>query len=219
MWGGWGGVWWWVGWGVVVGGVWWWVGGLIMAMSTEACWGGHFCVEPGIFVSNRAFLCRTMHFAVERGFFVSNEFDNIFYITCAWHFTHCRILWITRVELMKAQSVIWSSFLPFPLKNVPYNFIIYSTIPIDTVVAIRVGTFFNSIKHSLTSISPKISTAQTAIFALWTFVKPWVLHFKMSKIAFLACFMSHWYCNYENLCDTNTKLVKIKIKNQRLYRL
>ena len=44
-----------------------------MAMPTGACWGGHFCVEPGIFVSNRAFLCRTMHFAVEPGFFVSNE--------------------------------------------------------------------------------------------------------------------------------------------------
>ena len=39
-----------------------------MAMSTGACWGGHFCVEPGIFVSNRAFLCRTMHFGVEPGF-------------------------------------------------------------------------------------------------------------------------------------------------------
>ena len=26
-----------------------------MAMSTDACWGGHFCVKPGIFVSNRAF--------------------------------------------------------------------------------------------------------------------------------------------------------------------
>ena len=25
-----------------------------------------FCVEPGIFVSNRAFLCQTMQFAVER---------------------------------------------------------------------------------------------------------------------------------------------------------
>ena len=48
-----------------------------MAMSTGACWGGHFCVEPGIFVSNRAFLCRTMHFAVEPGFFVSNECYNI----------------------------------------------------------------------------------------------------------------------------------------------
>ena len=36
--------------------------------------GGHFCVELGIFVSNRAFLCRTMHFAVEPGFFVSNEY-------------------------------------------------------------------------------------------------------------------------------------------------
>ena len=34
-------------------------GCLIMAMSTGACWAGHFCVEPGIFVSNRAFLCRT----------------------------------------------------------------------------------------------------------------------------------------------------------------
>ena len=47
-----------------------------MAMSTGACWGGHFCVEPGIFVSNRAFLCRTMHFAVELGFFVSNKCYN-----------------------------------------------------------------------------------------------------------------------------------------------
>ena len=46
-------------------------GGLIMGMATDACWVGHFCVilgifvsnyfhvEPGIFVSNRAFLCRT----------------------------------------------------------------------------------------------------------------------------------------------------------------
>ena len=51
-------------------------GCLIMAMSTDACWGGHFCVEPGTFVSNRAFLCRTMHFAVEPGFFVSNECYN-----------------------------------------------------------------------------------------------------------------------------------------------
>ena len=39
-----------------------------MAMSTDACWVGHFCVERGIFVSNQAFLCRTMHFAVELGF-------------------------------------------------------------------------------------------------------------------------------------------------------
>ena len=30
-----------------------------MAMSTDAYWVGHFCVEPGIFVLNRAFLCRT----------------------------------------------------------------------------------------------------------------------------------------------------------------
>ena len=44
-------------------------GSLIMAMLTDECWGGHFCVEPGIFVSNRAFLCRTMHFAVEPSFF------------------------------------------------------------------------------------------------------------------------------------------------------
>ena len=29
--------------------------------------------EEGIFVSNRAFLCRTMHFAVEQGIFVSNK--------------------------------------------------------------------------------------------------------------------------------------------------
>ena len=49
----------------------------IMAMSTGACWGGHFCVKPGIFVSKRAFLCRTMHSAVELGLFVSNECYNI----------------------------------------------------------------------------------------------------------------------------------------------
>ena len=30
----------------------------------------------GIFVSNRAFLCRTMHFAIEPGFFMSNECYN-----------------------------------------------------------------------------------------------------------------------------------------------
>ena len=35
--------------------------------------GRAFFVEPDIFVSNQAFLCRTMHFAVEPGFFVSNE--------------------------------------------------------------------------------------------------------------------------------------------------
>ena len=57
-------------------------GCLIMAMSTGACWGGHFCVEPGIFVSNRAFLCRTMHFAVEPGSFVSNECYNAIYYCC-----------------------------------------------------------------------------------------------------------------------------------------
>ena len=48
-----------------------------MAMSTDAFWGGHFSVEPGIFLSNRAFFCRTMHFAVEPGFFVSDECYNI----------------------------------------------------------------------------------------------------------------------------------------------
>ena len=37
-------------------------------MSTDACWIGHFPVEPGIFVSHRALLCQTMHFAVEPGF-------------------------------------------------------------------------------------------------------------------------------------------------------
>ena len=34
------------------------------------------CVEPGIFVLNRALLSRTMHFAVEPGSFVSNECYN-----------------------------------------------------------------------------------------------------------------------------------------------
>ena len=51
-------------------------GCLIIAMSTGACWGGHCCVDPGIFVSNRAFLCRTMQFAVEPGFLVSDECYN-----------------------------------------------------------------------------------------------------------------------------------------------
>ena len=41
-------------------------GCLVMAMSTDACWGGHFCVEPGIFVSNHAFSCRTGLFCVKR---------------------------------------------------------------------------------------------------------------------------------------------------------
>ena len=56
-------------------------GCLIMAMSTDAFWGGHFSVEPGIFLSNRAFFCRTMHFAVEPGFFVSDECYNVSYST------------------------------------------------------------------------------------------------------------------------------------------
>ena len=42
--------------------------------------GGHFCVKPGIFVSNRVFVCRTMHFALEPGFFVSNECYNTWYL-------------------------------------------------------------------------------------------------------------------------------------------
>ena len=50
-----------------------------MAMSTDAFWGGHFSVEPGIFLSNRAFFCRTMHFAVEPGFFLSDECYNMSY--------------------------------------------------------------------------------------------------------------------------------------------
>ena len=52
-------------------------GCLIMAMSTDTFWGGHFSVEPGIFLSNRAFFCRTMHFAVEPGFFLSDECYNV----------------------------------------------------------------------------------------------------------------------------------------------
>ena len=47
---------------------------LIMAISTDAYWGGGG--GGGIFVSNRAFLCRTMHFAIEPGFFMSNECYN-----------------------------------------------------------------------------------------------------------------------------------------------
>ena len=27
--------------------------------ADDACWVGHFCVEPGIFVSNHAFCCGT----------------------------------------------------------------------------------------------------------------------------------------------------------------
>ena len=51
-------------------------GYLIKAMSTDACWVRQFCVEPGIFVSNHAFCCRTGHFAVESGFCASNECYN-----------------------------------------------------------------------------------------------------------------------------------------------
>ena len=56
-----------------------------MAIATGACWGGHFYVEPGFFVSNRAFLCRTMHYAVEPGFFVSNEcYNSKYYIIVSY---------------------------------------------------------------------------------------------------------------------------------------
>ena len=48
-------------------------GCLIMAMSADAYWVGHVCVELSICEPNWAFLCRTMHFAVEPGFFVSKE--------------------------------------------------------------------------------------------------------------------------------------------------
>ena len=41
-------------------------GCLIIAMATDACWVGHFCVEPSFFVLNHAFLCRT-------GLFLSNK--------------------------------------------------------------------------------------------------------------------------------------------------
>ena len=58
-------------------------GGLIMAMATVTSWVGRFCVEPRLFVSNRAFfvsnrafLCRTGHFLCQNGLFVSNECHN-----------------------------------------------------------------------------------------------------------------------------------------------
>ena len=47
-----------------------------MAMATDACWVGHFCVEPGIFVSKHVFLCQTGHFSVKPGFFVLNKCYN-----------------------------------------------------------------------------------------------------------------------------------------------
>ena len=62
-----------------------------MAMSTDACWGGHFCVEQGIFVSNRAFLCQTMHFAVESGLLcrtrviIINKNPIVFSVPVCWH--------------------------------------------------------------------------------------------------------------------------------------
>ena len=52
-------------------------GDLIMVMSTDACWGGHFCVEPDIFVSNRAFFyVEPCILLSNRAFFVSNECYN-----------------------------------------------------------------------------------------------------------------------------------------------
>ena len=38
-----------------------------MAMATDAAWVGHFCVDPGILVSNHVFLCRTGHFWCRTG--------------------------------------------------------------------------------------------------------------------------------------------------------
>ena len=94
---------------------------LIMAMSTGACWGRHFCVEPGIFVSNRTFLCRTMHFAVEPGFFVSNEcYNNVYQLSTLtksekikwskWNISTTRNAHVTAGGWMKLQSGLY--FLP-----------------------------------------------------------------------------------------------------------
>ena len=40
---------------------------ILMGTATVACWAGLFAVEPGIFVSNQAFCCRTRHFAIDHG--------------------------------------------------------------------------------------------------------------------------------------------------------
>ena len=48
-------------------------------MSTDACWIGHFGIEPRIFASNHVFWCRTMHVSVEPGSLVWNECYNVFY--------------------------------------------------------------------------------------------------------------------------------------------
>ena len=45
-----------------------------MAVATDAFWVGHFCVELGDFVSNRAHLCRTKHLFVQLDTLASNEF-------------------------------------------------------------------------------------------------------------------------------------------------
>ena len=79
-----------------------------MAMSTDAFWGGHFSVEPGIFLSNRAFFCRTMHFAVEPGFFLSDEcYDIMYMLTVNW----------TRQPQDRKVSVAFEIYCIYSLQN------------------------------------------------------------------------------------------------------
>ena len=66
--------------GVGVGGG----GGFDIGNGNWCMLGSHFCNEPGIFVSNRAFLCPTMHFGVEPGFLVSNECYNVILGNISW---------------------------------------------------------------------------------------------------------------------------------------
>ena len=68
--------------------------------------GGHFCVGPGLFVSNRAFLCRTMHFAVEPGFFVSKQCYNMWFDI--WHdMTWHDMTWHEMILIMIWYDMIW----------------------------------------------------------------------------------------------------------------
>ena len=104
-------------------------------LSTGACWGGHFCVEPGIFVSNRAFLWRTMHFAVQPGFlcrmsviiylmyryFFHNVFINLSYV----------ILFYSLIQIMGSSfGIDWSFVNAVPTSMQTRSYILY--LPLHT---------------------------------------------------------------------------------------
>ena len=84
-------------------------GYLIMAMATDACWVGHFCVKPGIFVSNHvfvsnwAFVCRTVLFVSKNCYnsysTIAFPHDKVKTLYMMWLMRNtCRILSYDRVQ-------------------------------------------------------------------------------------------------------------------------